>query len=174
MVSLIEIMEAFNARLEKDDLKERFELQHFNYEWQGKEISYDALIIPHAQDEISIQLSYERGWILYYLGFHEHLDFVESIDDLFEMAYRIVVHVLKDEYIAARVKYQEKRSDGMLGKGVCCYVPKEIPFTFSEEERKEARISRAVCWSDKEIDEDSVCYILSEREDVLKHKEQFM
>lgn len=173
MISLTNVMEAFNARLEKDGLIERFELRHFTYEWQDKTMSYEALIIPHKSEELSIQLCCEEGdWILYYLGFHDHIDFVETIDDILEMAYNTVVRVLKDEYVVAYAKAQEERSDGLLSIGVCRFVPKKIPFVFSEEERRQARSSRAVCWSGKVIDEDVICYILSEREDVLKYIEQ--
>lgn len=174
MISLEEVLEAFNARLNKDGFKERFELHHFTYKCQGKEIQSDALLISNSQEELSIQLSYDDNWILYFLGFHQHFDFVETLDDLFEAAYDTIVHVLKDEIMAARITFPQKRSDGALSIGACCYIPNEIPFIFSEEELNQARKSHAVCWSGKEISEHVICYILSEREDVKVYKLKFV
>lgn len=174
MISLEEVLKAFNDRLNKDGFIERFELRHFTYEHQGELISFDALFIPNSQEELSIQLSYDYNWILYYLGFHEHFDFIETLDDLFELVYNTIVLVLKDDIMAARVVFPTKRSDGIISMGACCYIPKEIPFIFNEEELNQARISSAVCWSGKEIKEQVICYILSEREDVNEYKQQFI
>lgn len=165
MITLQTALEVLNNCLKKDKFTERFQLTTYHYTCTGKDNTYDVITIPHSNKEYSIELEPNENdeWIFSYLGTHIHIYFVETIQDVIDLIYEDGIKpVLKDEWVTAH----GKKSDTSFNMTISCYLPKEIPFAFSEEEKTEASNFKAVCWSGKSLDETALCYIISDRKDI--------
>ncbi|MDE6598401.1 MAG: hypothetical protein K2K60_07160, partial [Clostridia bacterium] len=163
-----DILKILNEKLEADGFIERFVLE--TQEFDGKQ--YTFLVINNQLKELSIALSYCADeldeWTIEFLGTHSHIDCDISIETIYKDYIKLI---LKNDLVA--VHYFD--DNGRLGMMTEEVIPEQIPFTFSEEERREAmkNIYRVVNWSGDVTDEVIRCYAISDRKDVNEFKYTF-
>ena len=154
MESMEQILEAFNARLVADGFTERFILETKIFD-NGN--TQKMLVIPHKKEEFSIALYQvtDDEWVLEYFDFHSHLDFIDTLKELIEMAYEKIHSILSNEMTLIETDQPDEKFSAMT---YC--VPKEIPFAFSEAEKERAKKFRIYRWSGEIDDINVACYIL--------------
>lgn len=161
MVPLTEIRDEMNKMLAEGKARERVEIRHFEYEWQGRQVSEDVLIIPHPDEpERGMAISYDESWeewTVEYFGTHIHLS-CQTLDSIMTRMYGLtILPIILDIRMVAYGKKGTPYEGEYRSRDI---VEEEIGGWYTDEEVAMAKNFGARCWSGEIDDLATILHIL--------------